>query len=43
MFKWTNDIYLYDKKLSGILTEKIGEDFIVGVGINLNILEFGEK
>jgi len=42
MFKWTNDIYLYDKKLSGILTEKIGEDFIVGVGINLNILEFGD-
>lgn len=42
MFKWTNDIYLYDKKLSGILTEKIGEDFIVGIGINLNILEFGD-
>ena len=42
MFKWTNDIYLYDKKLSGILTEKIGEEFIVGVGINLNILEFGD-
>lgn len=42
MFKWTNDIYLYDKKLSGILTEKIGEDFIVGIGVNLNILEFGD-
>ncbi|MBN2838773.1 MAG: biotin--[acetyl-CoA-carboxylase] ligase, partial [Fusobacteriaceae bacterium] len=42
MFKWTNDIYLEDKKLSGILMEKNGEDFIVGVGVNLNILEFGE-
>ena len=42
MFKWTNDIYLYDKKLSGKKKKKIGEDFIVGVGINLNILEFGD-
>lgn len=41
-FKWTNDIYLNDKKLSGILTEKISENFIVGIGLNLNILEFGE-
>ena len=38
-FKWTNDIYLYDKKLSGILIEKTSEDFIVGVGINVNILD----
>lgn len=42
MFKWTNDIYLRDKKLSGILMEKNGEDFIVGIGVNLNIMEFGE-
>ena len=42
MFKWTNDIYLYDKKLSGILIEKNDEDFIVGIGLNLNILEFGD-
>lgn len=27
MFKWTNDIYLEDKKLSGILMEKNDEDF----------------
>jgi len=38
-FKWTNDIYLYDKKLSGILIEKTSEDFIVGIGVNLNILD----
>lgn len=36
MFKWTNDIYLFDKKLSGILIEKIGEYFVIGIGINLN-------
>lgn len=42
MFKWTNDIYLEDKKLSGILMEKNGEDFIVGIGVNLNIMEFGD-
>lgn len=42
MFKWTNDIYLEDKKLSGILMEKNGEDFIVGIGVNLNIMDFGD-
>lgn len=42
MFKWTNDIYLNDKKLSGILVEKRNEDFIVGIGVNLNITEFGD-
>lgn len=41
-FKWTNDLYLYDKKLSGILIEKKDKDFIVGVGLNLNITEFGD-
>jgi len=39
-FKWTNDIYLQDKKLSGILVEKIGDFFIIGIGININNLEF---
>ena len=42
MFKWTNDIYLYDKKLSGILVEKRNNDFIIGIGVNLNIVEFGD-
>ncbi|MBC2851204.1 biotin--[acetyl-CoA-carboxylase] ligase [Cetobacterium sp. 8H] len=41
-FKWTNDLYLEDKKLSGILIEKIGNYFIIGIGININNLEFGE-
>ncbi|OQY42975.1 MAG: biotin--[acetyl-CoA-carboxylase] ligase [Fusobacteriia bacterium 4572_74] len=39
-FKWTNDIYLSDKKLSGILVEKASDYFIVGIGININNLEF---
>jgi BirA family biotin operon repressor/biotin-[acetyl-CoA-carboxylase] ligase len=42
MFKWTNDIYLFDKKLSGILVEKVEDEFIVGIGINLNTDNFGE-
>lgn len=39
-FKWTNDIYLSDKKLSGILVEKVEDFFIIGIGININNLEF---
>lgn len=35
-FKWTNDIYVKDKKISGILVEKIENYFIIGIGINLN-------
>lgn len=35
-FKWTNDIYLYDKKVSGILIEKVDNFYIVGIGVNLN-------
>lgn len=35
-FKWTNDIYLNGKKLSGILVEKIDNYFILGIGININ-------
>lgn len=40
-FKWTNDIYLEDKKLSGVLVEKIDDFFIIGIGININNLDFG--
>lgn len=36
MFKWTNDIYIFDKKISGILVEKSEDYFIIGIGINLN-------
>ena len=40
-FKWTNDIYLHDKKLCGILIEKINDFFIIGIGININNINFG--
>ncbi len=40
-FKWTNDIYLDDKKLSGILVEKVNDFFIIGIGINVNNKELG--
>lgn len=35
-FKWTNDIYLDDKKICGILVEKVGDFFIIGIGVNIN-------
>ncbi|WP_320045815.1 biotin--[acetyl-CoA-carboxylase] ligase [uncultured Ilyobacter sp.] len=41
-FKWTNDIYVNEKKISGILVEKINENFIIGIGINVNNEDFGD-
>lgn len=35
-FKWTNDIYLEDKKICGILVEKIQDFFVIGIGVNIN-------
>lgn len=35
-FKWTNDVYLENKKLCGILIEKVEDDFVIGIGINVN-------
>lgn len=40
--KWPNDIYVESKKLAGILLEKSGDFFIVGIGININNIDFGE-
>lgn len=37
-FKWTNDVYLENKKLCGILMEKTDDAFIIGIGININNL-----
>lgn len=34
--KWPNDLYLGDKKLGGVITSKIGEILICGIGINLS-------
>ena len=36
MFKWTNDIYLSEKKLCGILVERVQDNFFIGIGININ-------
>lgn len=41
-FKWTNDVYLNDKKVSGILIEKVDGFFIIGIGVNVNNEDFGE-
>jgi BirA family biotin operon repressor/biotin-[acetyl-CoA-carboxylase] ligase len=43
MMKWPNDIYINDKKLGGILIEKVDELLIVGVGLNVNVREFPEE
>lgn len=34
-FKWTNDIFFNFKKLCGILVERVKNDFVIGVGINV--------
>ena len=33
--KWVNDLFLYGKKVCGILAERIDEGVIVGIGVNL--------
>lgn len=33
--KWPNDLYLDEKKIGGIITAKIGESVVAGVGLNL--------
>ena len=40
-FKWPNDIYYENKKICGILCEKVREHIIVGIGININNTDFG--
>lgn len=41
-FKWTNDLFLDEKKISGILVEKIGDNYIIGIGLNVNNLNLEE-
>jgi BirA family biotin operon repressor/biotin-[acetyl-CoA-carboxylase] ligase len=40
-FKWPNDIHYNGKKMSGILIEKSGEYLIIGIGVNVNNVDFG--
>ena len=42
MVKWVNDIYLYNRKLGGILLEVDRGKIVVGIGININNVDFGE-
>jgi len=38
--KLPNDVLINGKKVCGILTEKVGEAVIIGIGLNLNIAQF---
>jgi BirA family biotin operon repressor/biotin-[acetyl-CoA-carboxylase] ligase len=43
--KWPNDVYVFDKKICGILLEGCSTDnqitdIIIGIGINVNQTEF---
>ena len=40
-FKWPNDIYYENKKICGILCEKVRDYIIIGIGININNIDFG--
>jgi BirA family biotin operon repressor/biotin-[acetyl-CoA-carboxylase] ligase len=41
--KWPNDIYIENKKVLGILIEKIKDYYLIGIGVNLNQKEFEES
>ena len=50
LIKWVNDIYLFDKKVCGILCEAVRDPstnllkgFIIGIGVNTNIEEFPKE
>ena len=40
-FKWPNDVYYENKKICGILCEKVRNNIIIGIGININNTDFG--
>jgi BirA family transcriptional regulator, biotin operon repressor / biotin---[acetyl-CoA-carboxylase] ligase len=42
--KWPNDIYLQNKKISGILvnSKNIGKTFLMNIGIGINVTNIGE-
>ena len=37
LLKWPNDLIIDDKKVGGILCEKVGERVVIGIGINTNL------
>lgn len=44
LIKWPNDIYLKDRKISGLLAETVstreGMKIVLGIGLNVNTLDF---
>ena len=38
--KWVNDVYLNDKKIAGILTEKTEFGLVIGIGVNISTASF---
>ncbi len=41
--KWPNDVYINGKKVSGILIEASSRNLVIGIGVNLNTLDFPEQ
>jgi len=41
--KWPNDLLVSEKKICGILLEKISENVIIGIGLNVNISEMNTE
>lgn len=41
--KWPNDIYLNNRKLSGVVCETYKSLYIIGIGINCNQLDFPDE
>lgn len=41
--KWVNDIYLNDRKIAGILTEKTKFGLVIGIGINVTTTTFPDS
>ncbi len=37
LLKWPNDLIVNDRKMAGILVERSGDEFVVGIGLNVNV------
>lgn len=40
--KWPNDLLINDRKVAGILTEVSGEALVIGIGLNVSVMDFPE-
>jgi BirA family biotin operon repressor/biotin-[acetyl-CoA-carboxylase] ligase len=41
--KWPNDVWVAGKKIAGVLVESFGDAVIVGVGLNVNSVDFPQE